>query len=235
MKKIKIFYILLSFTCTNIASASIIYDTGSGSLNGSGATVFNLQLIASKFTVTEETVIDSIEFWLMGSKDKTAQISLYADDGFYNSPALTVPGTELYTSPLVTSHVTYSLAEWKGVSALNWHVSPGVYWATFEVREGQTFLGKASGFYKEGDVDEFGNSVDDGRNNPATSDNFAVKTIGSHPTFDGIWRTYYNANMAFGTLIKSVDVNAPPIMAIWIISSILIFRRKKNTAFEDKI
>jgi hypothetical protein len=54
-----------------------------------------------------------------------------------------LPGSELYTQEfsISNSNLESSNKGWFGVNGINWAVSSGNYWLTYEVRDLQTFMG----------------------------------------------------------------------------------------------
>lgn len=221
--------ILACYCLINTATASIIYTTGPAGDSGGGLAIFEQQHLSSRFTITEGVSIDSIRFYVNGGyPGRSGTIALYDNSGLWNG--LQVPGTELFSATF-TQTTPFALNEsyWLGAKALNWNVEPGQYWAAIEVREGQNINLAATSFYQDGDVDENGNAIDDGRHNPSSSQEFALKTNNGSPQFDGYWRTSYNGNLAIGTLIESKDVPEPSSLTIFALGLMgLVARQCRN-------
>lgn len=129
-----------------LANATTIIDTGSATLSANGAvSLFNnpignqsagsayYQSLGAGFSITDSYRITDISSYFYTVTAGTLTASLYADN-------FGLPGNQLYSqSFLITS--TSGVKSWAGVSDLDWLVSSGNYWLTYEVLNGQTFNG----------------------------------------------------------------------------------------------
>jgi hypothetical protein len=210
--------IILAFYCLlNTATASIIYTTGpAGDFHRGGSYIGLEQHLASRFSITKTVSIDSILFYVNGRyPGMEGTIALYDNSGIWTGNGLSVPGVELFSTTFTkTTPYVFNQSFWLGATDLNWDIGPGQYWASIEVREGQYMGLAATSFYQIGDVDENGNGIDDGRHNPSSPEEFALRTNNGFPQFDGYWRTSTNGNLAIGTLITSKDVPEPSTLVI---------------------
>ncbi len=128
--------------------ASVLVDTGSPATTQTGAvtvcgscdTNSSAQSVALQFSLTNSYDITSIQGFLWyNTTPGSLTLALYSD---LNG----LPGTQLYASQFIDDSGQPmsgfgGLVGWSGLSGINWTVSPGNYWASFEVRSGQTFFG----------------------------------------------------------------------------------------------
>lgn len=86
--------------------------------------------IAARFQVANATSISEIQGFFSGvDSARTYTIALYGDGA-------DKPGAQLFS----TEATATANLDWNGKSGLGWAVTPGFYWAAFEVRAGQTFF-----------------------------------------------------------------------------------------------
>ena len=120
--------------------AAYVLDTGPGpsdSLGGLG--LFNdgqlAQFLGVQFSVGTDTTLASIEGWMNERQDigATGTVAVYTNENG-------LPGSELFSALFVTAGPGPE-ARWEGAHGLSWDVAPGTYFATFEVRPGQTLDG----------------------------------------------------------------------------------------------
>ena len=112
------------------AQAIPIVDTGPGDTNPTGLALDSFQFLAGRFTIAQAWEINSLEGWIAGSAvGRTATAAIYSDLG-------NLPSTELFSAAFTDA--TNSMANWTGAFGLSWLLPAGTYWATFEVRPGQT-------------------------------------------------------------------------------------------------
>ena len=148
----KMFYKLTLVIALSIASlsanANIIIDTGSPALTQNGAisvcgkcggpTTSSGQSVALQFSVSDYYDITSIQGFLWQQATGTLTLALYDNVN-------ETPGSQIYSSSFQATDIASAQSGWRGswagVSGINWTVSPGKYWAAFEVRNGQTYEG----------------------------------------------------------------------------------------------
>ena len=116
------------------ANAGLIVNTGPGAGGNVGGPSLNSnQHLAGEFTTTQDWLINSIEGWIsLATLGETGTVAIYSDGG-------AAPGVELFSAAF--GALANSDAEWEGAFGLGWLLGTGTYWATFEVRAGQTFAG----------------------------------------------------------------------------------------------
>jgi hypothetical protein len=103
------------------ASATMIVDTGTP--DGSwGWSFYRSQYFGAQFTVSEATVINSIEGYF--SNDGAAGLVTFALHANGSTP-----GAILFSEDLSVASGT-SLG-WQGLSSLNWNIAAGTYWVSF--------------------------------------------------------------------------------------------------------
>jgi hypothetical protein len=155
MIKTLVFAGLLATVPMTTANASFLVDTGEPTSQVlSGPIIQNIMInganqrnyIAVRFSLPTSN-ITSIEGYLfkrpnVTQNNSTFHIALYdvtVDTGFTLDGGK-VPGTELYSSQAQFG----SQSGWYGVNNLNWYVPAGEYFASFEVRDGDTYNGAVS-------------------------------------------------------------------------------------------
>jgi hypothetical protein len=99
-----------------------IANTGPGPETLPGFSLGGLQWVAVEFDVPDPATITRIDGWMLVSREGNLVLSLYSDGG-------EVPGELLFRS---RGFVTSGTAGWRGLSSLDWAVSPGTYWIGFE-------------------------------------------------------------------------------------------------------
>jgi len=115
---------------SSFANAGLIVDTGPGpGSNSGGWSLYSNQWLAGVFTLEQQQSISSIEGWI-GGGDGTVTLSIY-DDGD------SVPGSEIFS----TNFAAGQLDDWYGATGLGLLLDAGTYWASFEIRVGDTFDG----------------------------------------------------------------------------------------------
>jgi hypothetical protein len=131
---------LATFLFTSIAQGAVLVDTGHPSTNNgtyvckdSTQGLYCNQSIALKINLTEAVSITDIKSYFI-AVDKPGDLTMALYSNLNN-----IPGQELYSSAF-----TVAGYDWYGLSNLNWNVTAGDYWVSFEVRAGQTFYGAIS-------------------------------------------------------------------------------------------
>lgn len=117
------------------AHALFIVDTGQPTSVG-GYYIYSGQWLAAEFTLNQAYTLTGVYGW-MGSyptPDYTT-LAIYGDGG-----EIPDVNNELYSQSFFVSS-PYATYNWHGPSAVNWALPAGTYWAAFEVRPGQTFVG----------------------------------------------------------------------------------------------
>lgn len=115
------------------AGATLIVDTGPGPGGIAIATVLDSgQFVGGAFTTTTDWVVNSLEGWIGQGDGGTASAAIYTGGA--------TPGVELFSSSFSIPTNGFDSA-WEGPSGLGWFLPAGSYWATFEVRPGQTYAG----------------------------------------------------------------------------------------------
>ncbi len=139
MRKIAIIVLfIISFSVTGFCAITPIIDTGTNyggtpyGLFGGISTGEAYQWIGNEVTINENYTITGVEGFLKGSPSipRSATVALYSDAG-------SLPGVELYSKAFFVGTVD----GWHGVNDVSWDLSPGTYWAAFEVRTGQSYGG----------------------------------------------------------------------------------------------
>ncbi len=131
--------LLLSAALLNgAAQATILVDTGSPVLTQNGAiAVINYpyahQSVGAGFSLAGSNSITDIESYFYVSNPGTLTLALY-------SQIAGLPGNELYSKEFSISGVSGSKG-WYGISGVDWAVSAGNYWVTYEIRNSQTYNG----------------------------------------------------------------------------------------------
>jgi hypothetical protein len=124
----KIFYKLTLAAAISLASLSaqavVIIDTGAASRSGA-ISLSNTQFVGAGFSIGESYSITGISSSLYTSNPGSLTVSLYTD-------SYGLPGSKLYSQAFDSS---------SGLSELNWQVTNGSYWVTYEVLNSQTFNG----------------------------------------------------------------------------------------------
>lgn len=134
MKKILVsLHALLMFGCIATANATVIVDTGPGPGNNSGGwSLHSAQWLAAEFSTSQAYKITDIQGWIGGTG--TGTLAIYSDGG-------SVPGVQLFS----TGFTAVAGDSWDGATGLAWLLNAGTYWATFEVRAGDTLFGWMEG------------------------------------------------------------------------------------------
>lgn len=124
----------------SLAHGAVLVETGSPAtsqngaisvLGGSGSYGMT-QSVALGFSLANASSISSVQGYIWSwVTPGNFTLALYSD-------ANGLPSTELYSSQV---NVPAMALDWYGVSDVNWNVSAGNYWASFEVRSGQSFYG----------------------------------------------------------------------------------------------
>jgi acetyltransferase-like isoleucine patch superfamily enzyme len=112
------------------AHADVIVDTGEPVGTALNANEHRAGLI----TLTSPTVITGIEQFISVFQSANVTFTLRSDSNG-------LPGAELYSAVASLS----AGGGWLGISGLNWGVSAGTYWVTFEDREGQDRIARYIG------------------------------------------------------------------------------------------
>ena len=125
----------LTFSCGSFAS---IVNTGPGPGDGlePGFGLDSNQWLAVQFELSQDETIASIEGWMLTFPRVGASgtIAIYSNDSG-------LPGTEIFSSPFESVGLDLN-EEWEGAHGLAWNLVAGTYFASFEVRAGQTLQGQ---------------------------------------------------------------------------------------------
>ncbi len=115
----------------NLARADLLVDTGQPDDVLSGSTLWQSQWLAGEFTLNQASTITDVEGWMYQQEAGNLTVAIYGDGG-------NVPDTssELYTS--LADPGQHRVNTWVGAHGLSWDLSPGTYWAAFEVRNPST-------------------------------------------------------------------------------------------------
>ncbi len=119
-------YFVLLVATPLCAEPVTIVNTGPGPASYPGIELSGLQWVAVEFGVTTLATIDRIEGWMVVANAGSLDLSLYRDGG-------EVPGELLFQS---TGFLNAGNTAWRGLSSLNWSVTPGTYWIGFEQHGG---------------------------------------------------------------------------------------------------
>lgn len=136
---LKAITVILYLSITAVASAAVIVDTGSPAFTSNGAlAVTPTQSVGIRISLPDSYNITDIKsfFWTPLNSYGTLTASLYSE-------STGLPGSQLYTQEFSISNsgLESSNKGWFGVNGINWAVSSGNYWFTYEVRDFQTFMG----------------------------------------------------------------------------------------------
>jgi hypothetical protein len=133
-----------------------IIDTGAGASASAGGLILsgkdNLlgagfwQYLAGRVTLSQSERIGSVLGWMYvntlvsGPATGTARVAIHAN-------AAGTVGAELHSANFEMQCATSGcgLAEWKGVSGLNWKLGPGQYWIVMSVPDGSPAMGVMPG------------------------------------------------------------------------------------------
>lgn len=122
---------------TLLADAATIVDTGSEFDSGSGISVINLpyatQSVGAGFSLAGPYNITDIKSYFYISNPGTLSLTLYSENAG-------LPGSQLFSEEFSIAGITGTKG-WFGVSGLNWSVSSGNYWVTYEISDSQSFDG----------------------------------------------------------------------------------------------
>jgi len=121
--------LLLMISLFGTANAATIVDTGW--VDNSWSVTFNPYKFAAEFAISDDYTITSMETFLNSkSAGSTATVVLYEDGG-------STPGGELYSGQATFE----SGNSWDGIYNTSWKLDAGTYWASFEIRPGDTLMG----------------------------------------------------------------------------------------------
>lgn len=145
--------LLLLLVGTTAVSADVVVDTGLGNRIGAtyGRVVSNYYWQAGKFTTNQTYTIDSVQGWLMpnalGEYSTSLTLAIYRGGESVPSASSQVFARRFsipskYSSPY-KDEATFGDG-WFGISGANLQLTPGIYWAAFEVRPGDTYHGSMS-------------------------------------------------------------------------------------------
>jgi hypothetical protein len=124
MKQRLVMACMVLLVSASLQADRFIVNTGPGPEGLPGFSLGGLQWVAVEFEVTEPVTITRIDAWMLVSREGALDLSLYSDGG-------EVPGELLFRS---TGFVTNGTTGWRGLSSLNWTVTPGTYWIGLEPR-----------------------------------------------------------------------------------------------------
>lgn len=139
---LKLLLACLAVHAAQSASAFVV-DTGPGeSSGGSAASLFDsrpqqlaFQQLAAQFTVTETSQVESVAGWMYWSATGSLSFAIHSDVF-----ASATPGGVLYSTVAVIEE-TGSSPDWRGVTGLNWSLTPGQYWLVFSDVAGDSSQG----------------------------------------------------------------------------------------------
>jgi hypothetical protein len=134
IKALKLSGLILVALAATDGRAAYIVDTGPGLNVDQGVGIDENQWVASAFTVTGDVLLNSVEGWIGGGGSGTMSITIYDSAG-------EIPGSQIYTNEFSLFDTTPGVNSWHGATGLDWALNAGTYWASFEVRPGQTFSG----------------------------------------------------------------------------------------------
>lgn len=120
------------------ADATVIFTTGPGSDeggSGGGPTLSVDQWARVQFTLDENTTITDISGFIGSTDGGDFTIAIYDNSEGGHNPV----GTELFSATTEVS--PNSPNGWYGPTDISWDIEAGTYWASFEVRAGQSFYG----------------------------------------------------------------------------------------------
>jgi hypothetical protein len=139
MHKIRTLLILLSFLANAETSAAILVDSGQPATNTSGLVVGAFspthgQNVAVKFSLSQAAMIDGFSALMYGSGGALT-FALLASNSTGD------PGSELFATTLTPIVGSFGNPAWFGPSNMSLSLAAGTYWAAFEDKPGQNFLG----------------------------------------------------------------------------------------------
>jgi hypothetical protein len=109
--------------------AEPIVFTGPGASCCFGFDLDRVSWLAAQFTVNRGYTITSVEGWMERFQPGDLTVTLYYD-------AHSLPGRPLLSK---TQSISAPALGWAGASQLAWMITPGTYWAAFEVPNTSTF------------------------------------------------------------------------------------------------
>ena len=197
---ISIFVLVVCICCPLQADAFLLIDTGVASDLDAGPPLF-VQWLAVEFDLNQAFTITSIESAFRNTRDVVGNLalSIYQDGG-------DVPDV----SSLIYSdvfNVTSSLDQefgWYGLHGLSLNLSPGQYWAAFEVNQNHTYRGVALQGAAPLDNEAFG--------------------------FNGFWSPQDNINLALRVHAERPGGRPIPEPATWMLVSLgmgMIYYRRR--------
>lgn len=134
-KLFKTALLIAQLLITTAASGITLVDTGSPALSANGAVSLDRsQWMGVRFVLDNSYQITDIKSYFYAPTNNPGTLTVV----LYNEIS-GVPGAALYSKEF-TIQSSYT-KDWHSVSELDWLVSSGNYWLTYEVREGQTFSG----------------------------------------------------------------------------------------------
>lgn len=124
--------LLLPTTAFAIPITTWIVDTGPGFNVGGGASLYDdrpgvnrgYQSLAARFTLTEDSVIDTVQGWMNWGYGGRARFSILTD--FQG-----LPGADRFTRALELPATGLNESDWRGPTGLRWQVPQGDYWLVF--------------------------------------------------------------------------------------------------------
>lgn len=132
---------------TVLPASALVIDTGPGLSNGGSASSLfdyrpqqaDFQQLAARFTVTEDSRVDSVAVWINWYATGGLNFSIYS-----SLNATGTPNQALY-STVANIAATDNAADWRGATGLNWSLTPGQYWLVFADVAGDTAQGSIPG------------------------------------------------------------------------------------------
>jgi len=80
------------------------------------------QFLAGRFSVLSPVTVTTAEGWMYVWAAGQLSVKLYSDGG-------TIPGSQLFSEDV---WIAAGDEAWRGATALNWDLAPGIYWIVFE-------------------------------------------------------------------------------------------------------
>ena len=146
MKRSILLTLTLCILTTAAAFSELFVDTGrpdgpnAVSLDSGGG--FSASAFAAAFTTTTNYSLTQIDGFLrrpIVNGESQITVAIYADDAGGN-----IPGSELYTIKYDVAHAgdpRYADHSWQLVSGLDWYLTAGTHWVSFEVRGDDDYAG----------------------------------------------------------------------------------------------
>jgi hypothetical protein len=125
VKQFILFAIL--FLTIQTAHGSLIIDTGPASSAKEAWVLTNEQFLAAEFVLGQSYSITDVQGWIGSNTNGNLIYRIRKDD----STSGEIPGSIIYSQAFELPFAED--ADWYGPSGLNWNLSAGTYWLSFEV------------------------------------------------------------------------------------------------------